>query len=127
VGWSTSSKPTLHNGGFHEPATDLRARHLHCGFGGFYTRPGFTLHRNRPIAAPYTELVSQEDRLMLTGGQRNYRCQVEQSNRSLKTMTSLEQRVGIITTAFELEFGQLDGDSIYEKAESLARIATAGL
>jgi hypothetical protein len=127
VGWSTSPKPTLDKGGFHEPATDLRARQLQGGFGGIYTRPGFTLHRNRPIAAPYTELVSQEDRLMLTGGQHNYRRQVERSNRSPKTLKSLEQRLGFITAAFELEFGLLDGNSIFDKAETLARIATTGL
>ena len=129
VGWSTSATPTIDEGRFHEPATDLRARHLQCGFGGIYTRPGFTLRGDRPRAVPYTELTAPEERLMLTAGHRefDYRGQIAMSNRSPKALKNLENRIGLITGAFEREFGQLDGDGVFHKAESLARIATAGL
>lgn len=129
VGWSTSATPTIDEGRFHEPATDLRARHLQCSFGGLYTRPGFTLRGDRPKAIPYTEPAAPEDRFMLTGGDRafDYRGQIAKSNRSAKGLKTLEHRVGLITGAFESEFRLLDGDSVFQKAESLARIAAAGL
>jgi hypothetical protein len=129
VGWSTSATPTIDEGRFHEPATDLRARHLQCTFGGIYTRPGFTLRGDRPKAVPYTELAAPEDRFMLTGGHQklDYRGQIATANRSAKALRNLELRVGLITSAFEQEFGHLEGDTIFHKAESLARIATVGL
>ena len=129
LGWSMFAVPTIDKGGFHEPATDLRARHLQCTFGGVYTRPGFTLRGDRPKAVPYTELAAPEDRFMLTGGRRefDYRGQVARSNRSAKALRNLEYRIGLITGAFEREFSQLEGDTVFHKAESLARIATAGL
>jgi hypothetical protein len=129
VGWSMSAMPTVDKGGFHEPATDLRARHLQCRFGGIYTRPGFSLRGDRPNAVPYTEMHAPEDRLMLTGSRRglDYRSQIARSNRSAKALRNLEQRVGLITGAFESQFGQLDGNTVFHKAELLARIATFGL
>lgn len=129
VGWSTSAAPNIDEGRYHEPATDLRARHLQCHFGGIYTRPGFTLNGERPKAVPYTERDAPDERLMLTGGRRefNYRDQIARSNRSAKGLKKLEERIGLITGAFDCTFGQLDGDCVFHKAESLARLAAAGL
>ena len=129
VGWSMSANPTIDKGGYHEPATDLRARHLQCRFGGIYTRPGFTLRREWPNTVPYTELRDPEARLMLTGRLSNfdYSGQIAKANRSAKSLRNLEHRVGLITGAFEQEFGELGGDTTFQKAESLARIATVGL
>lgn len=129
VGWSMSAAPTIDKGGFHEPATDLRARHLHPTFGGIYTRPGFSLRGDRPNAVPYTELHAPEDRLMLTDrrGEFDYSGQITMSNRSAKSLRKLESRIGLITGAYEQQFRQLDGDTVFRKAESLARIATIGM
>src|ERR1019366_9223002 len=97
VGWSMSATPTIDKGGFHEPATDLRARQLKCSFGGIYTRPGFTLRGHRPSAVPYAELVAAEDRLMLIAGHReiDYRGQIAKANRSAKGVRNLEHRIGL--------------------------------
>jgi hypothetical protein len=127
LGWSTSSTPSVDEGRFHEPATDLRARHLQAKFGGIYTRPGFTLRGDRPKAVPYTEIAAPEERFMLTGPHADfdYLSQVMKAKRSAKAVRSLEYRIGLITDAYEQQgFGRLEGNNVFHRAESLARIAT---
>jgi hypothetical protein len=126
LGWSTSPTPSVDEGRFHEPATDLRARQLQTKFGGIYTRPGFTLRGDRPKAVPYTEIAAPEDRFMLTGPNATleYEGQVSEARRSAKAVRSLASRVSLITDAYENNFGQLKGDNVFQKAESLAKIAT---
>jgi hypothetical protein len=129
LGWSTSPEPTLGSGRFHEPATDLRALQIQRQFGGAYTRPGFTLRGDRPISIPYAETREPEDRLMLTGLHFQFNCrlnyvdQIARSNQSARGLKRLEYRLSLITDAYERHFRKLNGESVFLKAEALARIA----